>query len=106
MTDRDLKRLSRTDLLEMMIALTKENEQLRQKLEETERKLGDKMIAIEKCGSIAEAALALNGVFEAAEKACAQYVANLQARAEAQSGEPSAPDDAETPADPESEAQN
>lgn len=103
MTDRDLKRLSRTDLLEMMIALTKENEQLRQQLAETEQRLNDKMIAIEKCGSIAEAALALNGVFEAAEKACAQYVANLQARAEAQAnGTPEPADDAK----PEPEAQS
>lgn len=82
MTDRELKRLSRADLLEMLIALSKENEQLRLELVETQQRLADRMVAIEKAGSIAEAALQLNGVFEAAQNACEQYIANIKARAE------------------------
>lgn len=82
MTDRELKRLSRVDLLEMMIALSKENEQLRLELVETQQRLADRMIAIEKSGSLADAALHLNGVFEAAENACAQYVENIRVRSE------------------------
>ena len=39
---------------------------------------GKTMIAIEKAGSLAEAALQLNSVFEAAQNACAQYTQNIQ----------------------------
>ena len=40
MTDKELKRLSRTDLLNMMLNLSKENEALRRRLAEAEEKLG------------------------------------------------------------------
>lgn len=82
MTDKELKKLSRTDLVEMLLEVTRENEQLRWELTETREKLESKMIAIENAGSLAEAALQLNGVFEAAQSACAQYAQNLQQRGE------------------------
>lgn len=78
MTDRELKRLSRGELLEMLIAQTEENQRLQSRLEEVEAQLSDRRIAIEKAGTLAEAALALNGVFEAAEAAAKQYVENIQ----------------------------
>lgn len=82
MTDRELRRLSRADLLEMMIALSKENEQLRLELVETQQRLADRIVSLEKAGSIAEAALQLNGVFEAAQNACEQYIENIRVRSE------------------------
>ncbi len=82
MTDKELKKLSRTDLVEMLLEVTRENEQLRQELTKTREKLESKTIAIENAGSLAEAALQLNGVFEAAQSACAQYAQNLQQRGE------------------------
>lgn len=82
MTDRELRRLSRSELLEILIALSKENEELQERLAEMQARLDDKAIAIEQCGSVAEAALRLNGVFEAAQKACEQYIANMKARAD------------------------
>ena len=69
MTDKELKRLSRTDLLNMMLNLSKENEALRRRLAEAEEKLNSREIAIEESGSLAEAALRLNGIFEAAQAA-------------------------------------
>lgn len=80
MTPKELKRLSRSDLLEMMLELSKENEALRAEAERLRTQLHDKMIAVENCGSLAEAALQLNGLFQAAEAACAQYTENIQAR--------------------------
>ncbi len=82
MTDRELRRLSRADLLDMMIALSKENEQLRIELVETQQRLADRIVSLEKAGSIAEAALQLNGVFEAAQNACEQYIENMRVRSE------------------------
>lgn len=78
MTDKELRRLSRRELLEMLIAQTAENEQLKTRLEQAEAQLRDRRIAIDKAGSLAEAALSLNGVFQAAEAAAQQYLENIQ----------------------------
>lgn len=80
MTNKELRRLSRADLLEMMLAVTKENEQLRQSVAQMKSHLDDRRISIENCGSLAEAVLQINGVMEAAQAACEQYVLNIQER--------------------------
>ncbi|MBP3673357.1 MAG: hypothetical protein J6J18_05955 [Oscillospiraceae bacterium] len=84
MTERELKRLSRTDLLTMMLSLSKENEQLRQQIEQMQQQLSSRTIAIQESGSLAEAALLLNGIFEAAQAACEQYTENIRQRSENQ----------------------
>ena len=78
MTDKELKRLSRGELLEMLIAQASENEKLKQELEDAQAALQDRSIAIDNAGSIAEASLQLSGVFEAAQNAAEQYLANIQ----------------------------
>lgn len=80
MTNKELKRLSRADLLEMMLAVTKENEQLQASVMQMKKRLDDRTVSIENCGSLAEAVLQINGVFEAAQAACEQYVQNIQER--------------------------
>ena len=78
MTDKELRRLSRSELLEMLIAQTEENARMKRRLEPPEAKSRDRRIAIDKAGSLAEAALSLNGVFQAAEAAAQQYLENIQ----------------------------
>lgn len=78
MTDKELRRLSRSELLEMLIAQTEENSQLKIRLEQAEAQLRDRKIAINNAGSLAEAALSLNGVFQTAEAAAQQYLENIQ----------------------------
>ena len=78
MTDSELKNLSRAELLELLISVTKENDALRAEVAELETKLEDRTIKIDRAGSIAEAALRLNGVFEAAEAAAGQYLASIR----------------------------
>lgn len=78
MTDKELRRLSRRELLEMLIAQTAENDQLKTRLEQAEAQLRDRRIAIDNAGSLAEAVLSLNGVFQAAEAAAQQYLENIQ----------------------------
>ena len=82
MTPKELKRLSRTDLLEMVLELTKENDQLYKDTALLRHQLDDRILTIEKCGTLAEAALQLNGVFEAAQQACDQYTENIRYRSE------------------------
>lgn len=78
MTDKELRRLSRAELLEMLLAQVEENERLKARLEEAERALEDRRLALSRAGSLAEASLQLNDVFAAADRAARQYVENVQ----------------------------
>lgn len=81
MTDKELKRLKRVDLLELLIAQSRENDRLRTELEEVRSKLEAKEMTMKRAGSIAEAALQLNKVFEAAQAAADQYLLSVKAQA-------------------------
>lgn len=78
MTDRELRKLSRVELLELLLQQMKENERLTEEKERLGMKLMSRQIELDNTGSIAEAALKINGVFEAAEAAAAQYVENIK----------------------------
>lgn len=79
MTDKELKKLSRAELLELLLIQTKENEKLRERLKKREEKLNERRIKIEQAGSLAEAVLAVNKVMEAAQEAANQYLENIAA---------------------------
>ena len=74
---KELKKMSRRELLELLINQEKENEQLKAELKEAKDKLADRSLAVSRAGTLAEAALRLNGVFEAADAAVKQYVDNI-----------------------------
>lgn len=76
MTQKELKKLSRPQLLEMLLLQTEKAEQLEKELEDTKNLLADRKLQLERVGSIAEAALDLNGVFKAAQAAADQYLEN------------------------------
>lgn len=78
MTDKDVQKLRRGELLEMLIEQSKEVETLRTELAEANRKLEDRKIKIEKAGSIAEASCMMSGIFEAAQSAAQLYLENIQ----------------------------
>ena len=82
MTAKELKNLRRSDLMEILLELSKENEQLKEQIKEAEKKLQDRQILIEESGSLAEAALKLNKIFEDAQAACEQYEHNVRLRCE------------------------
>ncbi|MGN0518873.1 MAG: hypothetical protein ACI4II_09150 [Acutalibacteraceae bacterium] len=78
MQNEDLRKLSRIQLLELLIEQTKENNELRQQLEEANKKLQSREIILDEAGSIANAALQLNGIFNIAEAAASQYLDNIR----------------------------
>lgn len=78
MPNSDLKRLNRAELVEIILQLTKQNEEKQAQLDELNAQLADRTLRIANAGSIAEAALAVNGVFEAAQAAADQYLASVQ----------------------------
>lgn len=75
---KELKRMNRQELLELLLEATEENESLKKKIQSLEEQLASKEIAVKEAGSIAEAALTLNGVFDAAQAAAAQYLDNIK----------------------------
>lgn len=95
MAGKDLRKLSKTDLLELLIEQGRENLALKERLEKAEAELAQRRLHMEQSGSIAEAALKLSGVFEAAQKAidlyrenCEQECREMLARAAQEAGQP------------------
>ena len=84
MTERELRKLSRSDLLELLLDQRKENEQLRCLLDQAEARLADRTIEIDKAGSLAEASLQLSGIFSAAQESCQYYLDNIRHLSERQ----------------------
>lgn len=82
MTDKELRKLSRSELLEMLLIQSKEVERLKNELEEANRKLEDRRIILKESGSIAEAALKLNDIFEVAQRVADQYLESIKSLGE------------------------
>lgn len=78
---RDLSKLKRTELLEIMLAQSEEIDRLRVELAEKDELLKNREIAIDESGSLAEASLKLTHVFEEAQKAADLYLYNVRSRA-------------------------
>lgn len=84
MTEKDIRRLSRADLLEMLIEQSTELETLREKYAQAEEKLSKREMDMQEVGTLAEAALRFNGVFDAADAAAREYMDAVRARMEEQ----------------------
>lgn len=78
MTDKELRRLKRVDLLELLIAQTRENDRLKAELAEVKAQLAERDLVLNEAGSIAEAALRINGVYQATQAAVDQYIRSIQ----------------------------
>lgn len=87
--NRNLRKLSRVELLEILVEQSEEIDKLRLELEETKAQLNERQMAISNAGSLAEAALKINKLFESADAAAKQYLENVAALANRQqSGDP------------------
>lgn len=80
MTDQELRRLSRADLIDIIYTLQQQKEQAEQQLAQAQAQLQDRQLRLANASSIAEAALSLNGVFDAAQ-AADQYLQAVRAAA-------------------------
>lgn len=83
MTDKELRRLRRDELLEILLGQQREIDRLTAALADAEKKLEDREIKIMNAGSIAEASLALTEVFAQAQRAADIYIENIKRRADA-----------------------
>ncbi len=75
-----LRGLSKLELMELLARQEREIESLKNTVAELEEKLNDRRIVVETSGSMAEAALRLSGIFEAADRAVEIYKAGVQAQ--------------------------
>lgn len=82
MTDRGLQKLKRVELLQLLVEQSRELDALRRELEETKKQLADRSLHMQEAGSIAEASMQLNGVFEAAQRAADQYLESIRYQSE------------------------
>jgi len=78
MTDKQLKKLSRAELLEMLLMQTNEVKRLTEELEQTKKQLEDRRMIIQEAGSIAEATVGLNQLFRNAQNTAEEYLEHIR----------------------------
>lgn len=78
MTQKELRKLKKNDMIDRLMEQEAVIEKLQLRVEELEAECRDRSIKIEQAGSLAEAALQVNGVIEAAQKAASQYLENIE----------------------------
>ena len=78
MNKSDLKRLSRAELLELLLDQTKLIDQLRTELAQAQAKLEEREIQIHEAGSIADAAAKINELFAVAQATADQYLESVK----------------------------
>lgn len=76
--DKNLRKMKKRELLELLLAQEKEIERLKDENIRLRKHLKAQKIRIENTGSIAEAAMELSGIFEAAQHAADLYLENVK----------------------------
>lgn len=84
MQEVDLKKLNRAELLTMLMSLTQRCDDLELELAQTKEDLTRRQIEIGKSGTMAEAAMRINRLFEDADKAARMYLENIRFQSERQ----------------------
>lgn len=82
MTEKELRKLNRYQLLELLVVQKERADRLQSRLEAAERQLIEQNIRITSLGSIAEASLQVSGVFQAAQEAADRYINAAKIKAE------------------------
>lgn len=78
MTEQEVRKLGRRELLEILLEQSKEVDRLQEELASAREQLQNREIALNEAGSIAEASLRLSGIFDAAQNAANQYLENIE----------------------------
>ena len=80
MTDKEFKRLSRAQLIDIIYQYQVKQDELTEENEKLQQALEDKRIRVNEAGSLAEAALEIHKVMEAAQNAANHYIEEMQHR--------------------------
>ena len=79
MTDKEFKRLSRAQLIDIIYQLQLQIDKLNEEKQALEGELKDKRLRLSNVGNIAEAALEMNDCFRSAQNAAEQYLNEIKA---------------------------
>lgn len=83
MTDKQFRRLNKTEMLEIIHSQELEISQLNEELQKLQAQLNERTVILQESGSIAEASLKLSKVFEAAQAAADRYLESVKVNAKA-----------------------
>lgn len=78
MESKELKKMSRKDMLVILLEQTKRIRELEDELEKANEKLESKKVVFKNAGSLADAALQLSGIFNTAQEAATLYLSNIK----------------------------
>lgn len=78
MTDRELRKLPRRDLLELLVQQTEDNEELQSRLDVLNVQLQSRNLNISKAGSLAEAVVQINDMYRIADAVAKQFLDNVR----------------------------
>lgn len=79
MAEKELRKMRRNELIDIIYALQEQMEQIETERDSYKKQLEDRQIRLEKAGSIADAAVALNHLFEVAQSTADQYLESVYA---------------------------
>ena len=79
MTDKEFRRLSRAQLIDIIYQLQLQIDKLNEEKQELASELKDKRLRLSNAGNIAEAALEINDCFRNAQNAAEQYLNEIKA---------------------------
>lgn len=82
LTEKELKKLNRYQLLELLVMQTERADELQKKVDELEKRLEERELKFSKLGSISEAAMQIFEVFEASQKAADFYLESAKKQAD------------------------
>ena len=82
MTEKELRKLNRYQLLELLVMQSTQVQDLQKQLEEARRELDSRDIQMTVVGSIAEASVQVGGLLEAAQKTADVYLDAVKERIE------------------------
>lgn len=78
MTDKEFKRLSRAQLIEIIYQFQLKQDELTAENERLSKELADKRLRISEAGNIAEAALAINNIMKSAQDTADVYLEEIR----------------------------
>ena len=78
MQQKDLHKLGKTDLLTLIYKQEKQIQRLTKEVEDLNQQLENRTIQMKEAGSIAEASLKINKIFEAAQQAADEYLESIK----------------------------
>lgn len=82
MTDKEFKRLTRAQLIDIIYQLQLKQEELTAENERLNKELTDKRLRVSQAGNLAQAALEVHNVMRAAQDAADHYVEEIRFRAD------------------------